>query len=347
MEIVKSERVFSLILPSLHPSVGGMKRYIRYKTNMVELNDDNCAKLLSLLPPFWHTDKDRIIHFTITSDGTFLCEREKEVYDYSTKTTDKKVYIFDGATKEDVKELTNVLYKFFEEEYVKQVTNIQSKIVGELRHLSFLKEHFLRLRNQFLSSSDFRVLPDYPIDDYEKQKWIEYRQQLRDITKQEAWENKNYIDIKFPVSPSNEEQAIEIVTYLKSNGIDFSDYRTTDDNAEEQMAFFIENLSLLTAKKAIINILVNIGLPSINNIIFPEFPEFTLNDYVKSPYQDVKIFSDIDNLKNQIETELRKIDENITFDKIYEMIKEATKMLDIEKEVEDILIDLENEQLGE
>ena len=37
-------------------------------------------------------------------------------------------------------------------------------------------------RNSLINESDFRVLPDYPIDENKRLEWQIYRQQLRDIT---------------------------------------------------------------------------------------------------------------------------------------------------------------------
>jgi hypothetical protein len=347
MEITSTERVLSLILPSLPSSIGGIGRYLRYKNNSIELDDEKYEKLMSQIPSFWHSKKDRIIHFTITADGVFFCEREKEIYNYSTKSVEKKIYVFDAGTKDDVKKLTDVLYKFFEEEYIQKIEDIQLKIINELRHLSYLRDHFLRLRSQFLANSDYKLMPDYPIQESEKNQWIEYRQQLRDITKQEAWVNRNYIDVKFPVAPDNKEQVEEIIFYLKSNGIDFTNYRTNEKNVEEKVSYFIENLAQLTAKKAIIETLVRIGLPSINKIIYPNYPEFSLDNFAKSSYEDVKIFSEFDNYKNEIEEELKKINNDLTIDKIYQMIKDSVSSIDIDKDIEDVLMDVENETLEE
>lgn len=50
------------------------------------------------------------------------------------------------------------------------------------------KEESIRAeRNFLLDSSDKYMLPDFPITEEEREKWVAYRQYLRDYTKQENW----------------------------------------------------------------------------------------------------------------------------------------------------------------
>lgn len=59
--------------------------------------------------------------------------------------------------------------------------------------------YFMRnKRNQLLSSTDYLLLQDYPISEDKKQAIEEYRQALRDITKQDGWPN----NITWPEKPS-------------------------------------------------------------------------------------------------------------------------------------------------
>ena len=55
----------------------------------------------------------------------------------------------------------------------------------------FSKEMMRKERNKLLQESDFRALPDYPGRD----KWINYRQELRDFPI--IWAH----DIPFPIQP--------------------------------------------------------------------------------------------------------------------------------------------------
>lgn len=50
-----------------------------------------------------------------------------------------------------------------------------------------LKEEVRNYRNFLLFSTDYTMLPDAPILDGEKAKYLEYRQYLRDFTKKDEW----------------------------------------------------------------------------------------------------------------------------------------------------------------
>lgn len=55
-------------------------------------------------------------------------------------------------------------------------------------------------RNSILASSDWTVLPDSPLSETEKTAWLEYRQDLRDITEGVDTEAKVKA-VKFPTKP--------------------------------------------------------------------------------------------------------------------------------------------------
>jgi len=55
----------------------------------------------------------------------------------------------------------------------------------------YLEDEMREKRNKLLQESDFRALPDYPGRD----KWINYRQELRDFPS--IWA----VDIPFPIQP--------------------------------------------------------------------------------------------------------------------------------------------------
>jgi len=52
------------------------------------------------------------------------------------------------------------------------------------------------IRNNLLKETDWTVLPDAPFQPEQKQKWIDYRQSLRDITNQSDSNN-----ITWPIAP--------------------------------------------------------------------------------------------------------------------------------------------------
>ena len=74
------------------------QQYIIYRSEKIDLSKDDTKELLGKMPEFWHTDKDRLIHFAINEDGTYFVEREKEIFNFATGQIEKKAYFFNGAT---------------------------------------------------------------------------------------------------------------------------------------------------------------------------------------------------------------------------------------------------------
>lgn len=342
METTISERVLSFVAPTITPEIGGKKRYIRYRTNVVELTPEKYEELVSQFPPFWHSEKDKIIHFTVTQENICFCEREKQVYNYATRSPEIKQYIFDGGSPEQVLELKNIILKFFEKEYINQIDALQEKILKGISHLSYLKNDFLRLRLQFLKNSDYIMMPDYPLTEEKRAEWTEYRQALRDMTEQEAWINQDYVNVEFPASPDTDDQVTDIIEYLKTRGIDYTKYRSPERGSVEEFKYFVNNLASLTAKKAIVDSLIRLGVPSINQILYPQFSEFNAPDdeVVNDMLRNMETIAKFDEYKEQIETELQKIDPDMTIDEIYNMVKENMRKFDIDPEVQNLLADL-------
>ena len=54
-----------------------------------------------------------------------------------------------------------------------------------------LKSQVRNIRNMYLQQCDFTQLPDAPFTEEEKQKYVEYREYLREYTDQENWWLKN------------------------------------------------------------------------------------------------------------------------------------------------------------
>lgn len=84
---------------------------------------------------------------------------------------------------------------FAVDENYNQVWEYEQKSVDEInQEIASQWENIRSERNNLLSSCDWTVLPDAPISN--KQEWIDYRQLLRDITKQ-----SDPFNIIFPAPP--------------------------------------------------------------------------------------------------------------------------------------------------
>ena len=94
-------------------------------------------------------------------------------------------------------------------EYVNRVSPVNTKVSADGKTVTFtpptdeeLDEEaisFARsMRQTLISATDYLVLPDYPLAEEKKQAVREYRQALRDITKQSGWPR----NIVWPEKPS-------------------------------------------------------------------------------------------------------------------------------------------------
>lgn len=69
----------------------------------------------------------------------------------------------------------------------------------ELNRVRF-EEHVRKVRNIFLTETDWTQLPDSPLSEIEKTIWQEYRQELRDITNN-IDDITNLEDVPWPTKP--------------------------------------------------------------------------------------------------------------------------------------------------
>ena len=207
-----SSRILTVILETKYYQSSIPIRKITYSNSAIELTDAEYDDILLAIPAYWHTENDKLIRFVFFDDKTYLCERQKNVFDYTTRETISKIYKFDYAPNEEAEKL----YKFFIQKYgqlkVNRIDNLYDKILTEMKDMSFIKYSLIDYRDNLLKESDYIMLSDYPISTEEKEKWITYRQELRDITQQEAWVSNHIMDVKIPVSPQPVDQ-LNILKY--------------------------------------------------------------------------------------------------------------------------------------
>ena len=202
------QRVLSLFLERKRYPADIAKRYIMYQGSQLELTDDMYDELLSIIPPVWNTEKDRLVQFVLMEDSTHFCVRNKEVYNYSRKETERKTYYFNAATDAQLSELIKLLTDFFAKKRLSEVENFYDKILTAMSDMSYMKKNILALREDSLKESDFMFNSDYTFSDSEKEtQWKEYRQNWRDITATDAWTTNDLYNLALPISPQPEVSA--------------------------------------------------------------------------------------------------------------------------------------------
>jgi len=338
---MESNQILSLtILPDI--------RQMICNGQLLMINDDQFQELLNVIPEFWHTDNDKISIFRCYEDGSYHCERRKNIYNYSTKEWEERVYLFDAAPENYVNDLRDILLSFYQSIKLKDIQNINDEIVNNIENISYIKNFLLETRYSLLSQSDYIFMPDYPISEEDKKKWADYRQELRDITNQEAWKNDDYINIDMPVAPDPKPQASTIMDQLKRYDISIFENVFSDVDLEssgkwnyKNIENYVTKISQLIIKSSIIRSLSKLDLPSLN------FNVRGIRDAEKAfeaanPNIADEVERTLNNFKNLVDNEMKKIDSSLTFNDIITEMIEKSKQEQIDQEILDIIDELEH-----
>lgn len=202
MSTLQKNRLLSLRLQRKNYPAQEVERYLTYRGNKIDIDDSMYDEIISLIPQLWNTDKDKLIQFVWFSDGTFLCVRSKNVYNFSIKESEEKIYYFDAVTTEQLDNFIKLLVDYFNKVNLSKIENFYLEVYNSLSDVSYFKERILVMRNKALSETDYMFNSDYVFKNSEDEmSWKNYRQDWRDITEQQFWIDSNFIDIKLPVAP--------------------------------------------------------------------------------------------------------------------------------------------------
>jgi hypothetical protein len=319
---------------------------INYLGGSIQLSVDDIDNLVNIIPNFWNSDKDCLIKFVYYDDGTYMCQREKEVYNYSLRETEKKVYFFDSATQEQVNNLVILFAEYYGNAKISKIEHIYDSILNTVSDFSYVKFYLLKTRQKLLQESDYKMMSDYPLDEEEKDKWSTYRQELRDITKQEGWIANDFVNVIVPVSPQPQDQLVELFKELENLVSEQIPPNILNNFKNELVNIGVENVinkfSELTLKLEIISGLSNLGLPFIVSNgesvsvdkIFPYKIEDILPEYneeeVSTPTKNIltrwqKYLVDVDKKIDEINKNLKSYNIDFTIGDIVAEVSEHTK----------------------
>jgi hypothetical protein len=199
-------------------------------TGMVlTLRDNVWRDLESKIDPFWHTESDRIEFFFYYNTGEYLCQKEKLVYDFSSKAQVWKTYLFTEASQEKAEELYNLfsVYLFVEKDMKTEEFNaVMNQIEAEDKYYDGLYTARKQEKKSMLSQSDWRVLPD--IVDDNKDMWLKWRDTIRNEEIKSAKDFENNLEyfrylvaFKWPMDP---------LMYLKKYPDGKKNYLSSEDH---------------------------------------------------------------------------------------------------------------------
>lgn len=181
------------------------------KYNSIYLSEQLNNNILIGIPAELSDNKDRIILFGIYDDGSYIMFKEKMKYDFATQQTKWVKYEVFDVSREDAKEIFNVLKSAV---FVQQTIESEARnsaileIVNKEDYLNKLYDNNILIKDKLLRESDYRVLPDYPeLFPGEKDMWLKWRDELRVSVKvyEEFEDPLDYIiyhnEFKWPMDP--------------------------------------------------------------------------------------------------------------------------------------------------
>lgn len=277
-----AQRVLSLKLQRKRYDAEITEKYIMYRGVKLTLTDEMFNELLSLLPEVWNTDKDRLVQFVLFEDNTFFSVRIKDVYNFSIKETESRTYFFNAATPQQVSEIVKIITDYFGKKKLDELDNFYDTIINSLNDMSFMKQRILYMREEALFKSDYMFNSDYSFkDDETREAWKTYRQQWRDITSSDAWNNNDFQSLSLPVAPKpmdtyrimfnelkNSLSSVEVTDNFLNDmalNVDCAEYRNLADNFGD-LYFKLEILKTLNKLKIPFNTTVGEDTYIIDNI---------------------------------------------------------------------------------
>lgn len=347
-------RILTVNLETKYYPASIPKRNISCLGSSIDLTDAEYTEIISELPEFWHMEEDKLLRFVVFADKSYFCERQKKIFNYSTREQDNKIYKFDGATEVQ----SEALYAFFVEKFTKyqlsKIENFYDSIMSNIKDMSFVKFSLFNARNDLLLKSDYLLMPDYPISQEERDKWVTYRQELRDLTDQEAWKTNDILNIEMPVSP----EPLNQISILKGSVSDLSSIpeNLTDEIIttllDKPVEEIIKNITKTTVKFELLKSLSKMKLPFLNmgysEILIEENAYNTFIDNAREQLEDGPLPSDwweaaVSNIDDKIEKvneKLKSYNIGFTINDILNAIIEENKISKDDLEAEDIIEEL-------
>ena len=322
------ERVITLRLQRKSYAVEKVERYISYNGHRLDFTEQEYNDFLSRIPELWNTDRDRLLYFVLFFDKTYLAQREKDVFNYGTRLTEEKLYNFDEISDIELNLFTSFLVDEYTKLKISRTENFYDEILSKVSDLSYMKFQIIDLRDKLLADSDYLMMPDYPLDEADRESWKAYRQQLRDITKQQAWIDNDYMNITIPASPAPEKQIIDIFnkvgnTYANAADIPPSILEEVRNNLKGYgITNVIEKFSQISIKVELLRALSALKIPSgvtadeistINTLIPQSITDIIPEDQVKNLQEAVT--GNVTNWEaylNDIDEKIIKLNDTLT-----------------------------------
>lgn len=164
------------------------------------------------LGEFWHTENDQLEALFFYTDNYLYCQRKKKKFDFAQQQQVYSTYTFTGYTEEQVVELEKKVRNFITAQNTARLYDVEARLQKIDEEYLFFEHTWLKRmqeKNWILASTDWRMSPDV-LEKYEGERdlWIRYRQEIRDLKFGEPRDYPTPLDFfraiktfKFPIDP--------------------------------------------------------------------------------------------------------------------------------------------------
>lgn len=248
--------------------LNALNKTITYK-NITKLISDSFweQNFIPVLYPMWDSDRDRLEIFSYSADGSVYIAKNKYVKDFKTGQFTWSSYEFpsqeiDRELIEDLFEKLKDLFNLYQD---KENFDLSAELRAQYNNNTFLSWGKINIIKRFLlQDSDWVMLDDVVMDAEEKEKWIKYRQKVREI-KTNVFDNSiSPWETRFPITPKH---------YLK--------YELTGEYLEETDHYYILDSFTLShfTEKMINYIAVSVMTKTIDDIEVTRIAKDKIDDF--------------------------------------------------------------------
>ena len=175
MRIQQTDRVLTLRAQRKSHYGELCQQWLSYNGYQLKFSEEEFNALIAAIPEQWNSEKDKIVYFILFADGTYLAQREKEVYDYSTRMPAERLYNYEAPDPADASVFTAFLVDWYTKTKLERTENLYDEILNNISDMSAMKYQLLDMRTKALGETDYIALPDVPMDADDKAAWLTYR----------------------------------------------------------------------------------------------------------------------------------------------------------------------------
>lgn len=208
------ERPTNTVIPQKVMEVNCQAKTINYLGESFTIENWLWDDVLAKITPYWTTDRDVLQFFYYYDTGYFYLQKRKYVLDFVSKEYVWKNYEW----REDPENKLDELLETFKEVWFQTKTRLleykQSKQrTDSLLNVEYNWKYVRFVRSYLLQQSDWVFTGDSQVSEEDKEKWLKYRQYLRDVTENQNDPDFDLLNLKIPYTP----RQVKLFDYINSD----------------------------------------------------------------------------------------------------------------------------------